>query len=101
VISFLCSESGSHDYSIYRKEAKDELGLAVETPNEELYALIKNIYDDVAGELQLTEPFDPKVLLAGQQSATYHVPRVLIESINGGTHCYSTQGVVTRHRIQH
>jgi hypothetical protein len=32
VISFLCSESGSHDYTIYRKEAKDELGLNVEKP---------------------------------------------------------------------
>ncbi|KAK6020231.1 hypothetical protein OSTOST_14119, partial [Ostertagia ostertagi] len=37
VISFLCSESGSHDYTIYRKEAKEELGLNVEKPNEELY----------------------------------------------------------------
>ena len=29
ILDFLCSESGSHDYKIYRQEARDELGLTI------------------------------------------------------------------------
>src|SRR5690606_12835793 len=36
VVSFLCSESGSHDYTINRNEAL-ELGLNIEKPDDELY----------------------------------------------------------------
>ena len=32
IIKFLCSESGSHDYSILRQEAKESLGLDIEKP---------------------------------------------------------------------
>ena len=39
IIDFLCAESGSHDYTINRREAK-EMGLKVETPSEELYAIL-------------------------------------------------------------
>ena len=59
IISFLCSESGSHDYTIHRREAR-ELGLKVERPDDTLYKLIKAIYDDVAAELELGTVFDPK-----------------------------------------
>ena len=44
VLDFLCSESGSHDYTIYRQEARDELGLKVERPDDALYATIRDIY---------------------------------------------------------
>ena len=46
VIKFLCSESGSHDYTMHRKEAK-ELGLNIEKPDMDLYNCIKAIYDDI------------------------------------------------------
>ncbi|QPD05851.1 MAG: Serine dehydrogenase proteinase [Candidatus Nitrospira kreftii] len=42
VLDFLCSESGSHDYTIYRQEARDELGLKVERPDDALYAIIRD-----------------------------------------------------------
>ena len=45
IIEFLCSESGSHDYTTNRREAKDSLGLAVEKPNDDLYRIIKKIHD--------------------------------------------------------
>ena len=47
IISFLTSESGSHDYTIYRDEARDELGLNIEKPDDELmFALVlKNLSD--------------------------------------------------------
>jgi len=44
IINFLCKESGSHDYTIYRREARDELGLNIEKPDDTLYDLIKKIY---------------------------------------------------------
>lgn len=40
IIKFLCSESGSHDYSIRRKEAKENLGLPIEKPYAYLLLLI-------------------------------------------------------------
>jgi hypothetical protein len=44
VLKFLCKESGSHDYTIYRKEAREELGLKIEQSDDALYAIIKAIY---------------------------------------------------------
>lgn len=41
IIDFLCSDSGSHDYTINRREAKNTLGLNIIKPDEELYKLIK------------------------------------------------------------
>jgi hypothetical protein len=41
ILDFLCSESGSHDYTIYRKEARDQLGLRIEKPDDDQYAMIK------------------------------------------------------------
>lgn len=48
IISFLCSDSGSHDYTINRREAKNSLGLNIEKPDDEMYGIIKAIYDDIS-----------------------------------------------------
>jgi len=98
VLSFLCSESGSHDYTIYRQEARDDLGLNVKPPDE-AYEIIKRVYDDVTAELQLTVPYDPNLLLAGQNQTTYELRRALIESVNGGSHRFVSEGQLTRHRV--
>jgi hypothetical protein len=45
---FLCSESGRHDQTINRREARDELGLRIEEPSQKLCELIKKIYDNIA-----------------------------------------------------
>lgn len=47
IVNFLCSDSGSHDYTINRREAKNELGLVIDKPNDDLYMIIKKIYDDI------------------------------------------------------
>lgn len=99
VISFLCSESGSHDYTIYRKEAKEELGLNVEKPNEELYGVIKAIYQDIETELELRSPFNPNVLLAAKNPYQYSMRRALIESIDGGTDVFISEGTLTKHNL--
>ncbi len=61
VINFLCSQSGSHDYTIYRKEAKEELGLEIETPTQELYDVIKAVHQDFEAEMELRTPFNVNV----------------------------------------
>jgi ClpP class serine protease len=99
LLSFLCSESGSHDYTIYRQEARDDLGLNVERPDDALYDLMKKIYDDISDELKLTEPYSPIVLLGEQDVATYELKRALIESTDGGSHQFVSEGRLSRHRI--
>jgi len=100
ILAFLCSESGSHAYTIYRQEARN-LGLTVETPTPELYETIWSIYESVARELHLTEPFDPKVVLGENDAGDYVAARALIESAEGGSHVFVTEGSLTRQRIRH
>jgi len=89
IIDFLCSDSGSHDYTINRREAKIDLGLNVINPTEKQYNLIKSLYDDYNEELQLLVPF----VFQDIQGA-YSVRRCLLESINGGSDYFSTEGKV-------
>jgi hypothetical protein len=100
IISFLCSDSGSHDYSIHRREARDGLGLKVEKPSPELYALVKQIYDDVVSEMQLNTKFDVGNELGGRQQTNYSCRRVLIESPSGGTDVYLSEGTLSQRQIQ-
>ena len=83
ITSFLCSDSGSHDYTINRREASN-LGLNIVKPNKDEYLMIKAIYDDIADELGLGQPEKPK--------DDYDVTRSLLESIAGGCHYYKTCG---------
>lgn len=100
VISFLCSESGSHDYTIFRKEAKEELGLNVEKPDDELYGLIKAVYQDIETELELRNPFNANVLLATKNPYHYSLRRALIESVEGGCDVFLSEGTLTKHNLQ-
>lgn len=101
IVATLCSESGSHDYTINRREAR-EIGLDVETPTMEFYGIMKSLHDDIRNELQLGEAFDQDLLLAqappppqGQPPQThYTATRALIESIDGGSHRFLTQGIL-------
>jgi hypothetical protein len=99
-LGFLCSESGSHDYTINRREARDELGLPVEKPDDELYALVKAIYQDIANELELAVPFDPNSFLGTDNAKDYSIPRALVESMAGGSHCFLSEGKLTRTQVQ-
>ena len=96
IISFLCSDSGSHDYTINRREARDHLGLNIITPSEEQYVVIKKIYDDINDELKFDAPFDPSLLLGGNLEGAnrYEIRKGLLESINGGSYCYINEGIV-------
>lgn len=91
IIEFLCSESGSHDYTINRREAKKDLSLNVIKPSDEQYETIKQIYDNISDELEFGKVFDPNKI-----NGTYTVRRGLIESICGGSDYFATEGVILR-----
>lgn len=95
VISFLCSDSGSHDYTINRREARDSLGLHVEKPDQELYNSIIGAYRCIEHELELTNPFDPKIALGNGSSIQYEARRALIESIDGGSDVFLSKGILS------
>jgi len=87
IISFLCSDSGSHDYTINRREARNDLGLNVITPTETQYRLIKKIYDDISFEMGFREVFDPRTI-----NGAYIIKRGLLESVSGGSDYFVTEG---------
>lgn len=100
IIDFLCSSSGSHDYTIHRREARDELGLNIITPDEAMYKIINDIYEDIKDELELTMAYDPNQILGTNQTATYSIKRALIESITGGSYFFKSEGHLSRQLIQ-
>ena len=81
ILNFLCSESGSHDYTIHRKEARDILKLPIDKPDDAQYAIYKKLHADITNELQLLIPFIPDILLGDQVSVAYSCVRGLIESL--------------------
>lgn len=99
VVDFLCSESGSHDRTINRREAR-ALGLNIEVPSPELYDIVNALYEDLATDMELRSKFDPMTMLAGQAQATFSCQRVLIESAAGGSTQKLTKGSV-RSVVQH
>lgn len=100
ILGFLCSESGSHDYTINRREARDDLGLQIEKPDDTLYSLVKKVHDDISQELELTTPYNPSLLLGTQPTASYALRRALVESTTGGSHAFISEGTLTRQRVQ-
>jgi len=99
IIDFLCAESGSHDYTINRREAR-ELGLEIENPSGELYALIRKIHLSYVEELKLLEPYDPSGLLGAEQTVDYVLPRAAIESAKTGCNQFVTHGTLTKSMMQ-
>lgn len=95
IVKFLCSESGSHDYAIRRKEAVEHLGLHVEKPTMDLYKIIKAIYDDISAELELEKPYNPNILLNIKNPYNYSFRRGLIDSLYHGTDVYLSEGSLT------
>jgi hypothetical protein len=100
IINFLCSGSGSHDYTIHHREARDELGLNIQKPSPELYDLIKTIYDDIVKELELTSVYDPNQMLGAGQTKPYCIKRAMIESTSVGGNYFISDGILSRNTIQ-
>ncbi len=99
IVDFMCSESGSHDYTINRREAKNELGLKITQPNEDQYRIIKQLYDDFSAELELIQQFNPQTFLGSDNEKDFSFRRGLIESIEHGSHVYLTEGKYVKRLI--
>jgi Serine dehydrogenase proteinase len=96
IIDFLCADSGSHDYTINRREAA-ELGLKVEKPTTEFYSVLRNLHATVVADLRLREPFILETIAAGTTFGTsvpYVACRGLIESTDLAYE-FATVGQVT------
>lgn len=101
IIDFLCGDSGSHDYTINRREAA-ELGLNVEKPSDSLYKLIREVHLSYVEELKLLKPYSPQEILKGAEidaPKLYTIPRALIEGTNGGCYSFVSEGTITRVQV--
>ncbi|MCY4115880.1 MAG: hypothetical protein OXF55_03180 [Caldilineaceae bacterium] len=97
IVDFLCADSGSHDYTIARREAS-ELGLNIEKPSVKLYELLREVHMSYSEELHLLEPFTPQEVLAKGQIGNpirYSFPRGLVESTTGGCYSFLSEGTMT------
>lgn len=91
IIQLLCSDSGSHDYTINRRKAH-ELGLNVEKASSDLYSILTDISTSYHAELKTFEPFNPADLIpAGATAANYTLIRGLIESTDA-SYGFVTEG---------
>lgn len=98
IVDFLCADSGSHDYTINRREAA-ALGLPVEKPSAEFYEQLKKVHKDYSGQMKLSEPFNPMTLAQPNSSTDYQMVRGLIESVSGGSFGFVSEGTMTRSTI--
>jgi hypothetical protein len=102
IIDFLCADSGSHDYTIDRREAAD-LGLNIEKPSDEFYKLLRKIHLSYAQELKLLEPYTPQAYLAGAQMnipTPFTITRGLAEGTAGGCYGFVSEGTLMRVQVQ-
>jgi hypothetical protein len=99
IVSFLCTDSGSHDYTISRREATNDLGLTIEKPSETLYGLINSIYVDIKSELELGKPFDVNTTLGSAPQQQYTAIRALVESTDTCSYQMRTQGLLQKVQV--
>ena len=93
IVEFLCSESGSHDHTINRREA-DSLGLRVEKCTKGMYELLRKMYDSYSSQMQTRIPFDISTLAVSGQVITYDCIRAMIESPSIGGHHFISSGEI-------
>ena len=98
IVSFLCSDSGSHDYTISRTEAKS-LGLNVESPSLETYNELKAWFIDVANELELKNAYDPAKVIGMNNQVDYLFKRCLIESNAYGQDAFISEGTLVKNNV--
>ena len=101
IIDFLCADSGSHDYTIDRREAA-ELGLKIEKPSDDLYKLLRKIHLSYEKELKLLEPYSVQSILnaaAKDQAVSYTITRGLVEGTIGGCYGFVSEGTLKRIQV--
>ena len=101
IINFLCADSGSHDYTIDRREAA-ELGLNIEKPSDEFYTLLRAIHLSYVEELKLLEPYTAQAFLvdaAIDEPVRFTITRALVEGMVGGCYGFVSEGTLMRVQV--
>ncbi len=80
VVDVLTKQLFSHDYSIGRKEARDQIKLAVTYPEPELEQLVMKLYREYETDLSLLDPYNPDAILGNQNSQRFTFERAYIET---------------------
>jgi len=75
------TEGKVHEYLITREEAKNEIGLTVKKPDDELESLIWSLYSVYEKDMCLRELFNPPALLGNQGSVEFRVEGAYVESL--------------------
>lgn len=94
IIDYLTEKLYAHNHMIARREAVEDIGLPVVYADEELNVLMWALYEDIAGELKLAEPFNPGEILRGNRTE-FKVASGLVESEFGSDY-FIFSGVVER-----
>ena len=96
IIRILCSESGSHDYTITRREARTDLGMTIDKPSMDLYKILKQIHEDISNELELNSVYMPGIYLGSETQKKYLFKRCLVESADGGSYKFISEGQISK-----
>lgn len=102
LVDFLCANSGSHDYTINRREAA-ELGLSIDKPSTEFYQVLRSIHQSYVTELKLLEPYSQQGVVGATpqgQAVPYTEVRGLVESTSGGGYSFVSEGNLTKVPVQ-
>ncbi|MCL6560217.1 MAG: hypothetical protein K6U74_15770 [Firmicutes bacterium] len=94
IVDNLTEKLYAHNHMISRREAAEEISLAVIFPDKVLEPLIWALYQDYAEELALADPFNPAEQLRGVRSE-FEVISGYVESIHGAD-AFIFSGVVER-----
>lgn len=94
IVEHLTEKLYAHNHMIARREAKEEIGLPVTYADNELNNMLWVMFEDVAADLKLDEPFNPTEIMRGNRTE-FEVASGLVESEYGSDYFIFT-GVVER-----
>ena len=94
-VQILTRQRFSHNYIISRREAKDVLGLNIMESDEELTALIVDLFGAYNDMIMMDKPYHPEVVLGTDDEKVGDFNRAIIESIDL-THVFRTKKEIKR-----
>lgn len=80
IVNSLTQDLPIHGYLITRGEAKEDLGLKIEIPDEKLETSLISFLDNFSEELELNMPFNPKEILKDTDSKEFKAIGAIVQS---------------------
>jgi hypothetical protein len=81
IIDVLTRELGSHDYLIFRNEARNMLGEQIAKDDAALETLVWQLYEDFAADMELGKVYDPGIALHAATVAGQPMPATIVQKI--------------------